>query len=297
MASPVDLSPQALGGLIAHPRFAEAARALYRGKVETVEADKVMASLFRDAGHYVVALSAFSLHRDAGITLPRLKAVCAQSRLMSPGRTRALLGYLLHVGYLSRVSARKGAGAAVYAATPRFVAAWCRHMRSGLEAAAVLAPDAQALLAQTLLQRMDDPAVALGFAHAQGDIMLAALSHQDDALHALPFVRIFQHRLGGGRAVNVLISRDEGPGPLGAAPVPFAIDDLAGRCGISRVQARRLFDDAQAENLVRIEGGRLTWQPETLGFLAYSTAFELAALLASAGALAGVFGSVVTDDA
>ena len=153
------MSPEAVGGLVAHPRFTEAARALNRVKVEAA-ADPVMAVLSRDAGHYVAASLAFSLHRaSSGITLPRLKAACAETRFMSPGRARAMLGYLRHVGFLSQVSPRQGQAAALYAPTPRFIAAWCGRMRRGLEAVAPLEP-----AVQVLLDQMDDPAVAIAFA-------------------------------------------------------------------------------------------------------------------------------------
>src|SRR6185312_7689149 len=88
-----DMSPAAVGSLVAHPGFTEAARALNRVKVEAA-ADPIMAVLSRDAGHYVAASLAFSLHRGAGVTLPRLKSACTETRLMSPGRARAMLGYL-----------------------------------------------------------------------------------------------------------------------------------------------------------------------------------------------------------
>lgn len=276
-----DLSPEALGAVMADPRFSEAARALYRGKLKTAE-DKVMAGLFRDVGHYVVALWAFSLWRDGPITLPRLTAACAQSRLMSPGRTRALMGYLQHVGYLSLVSPRSGRAAAAYAPTPRFIDAWGRHMRSGLEAAALLEPAADDLLA-----RMDapetGPALALAFAQIQGEIILAGLSHVDAAvLHDLPFMRIFNHRLGGGRVLSFLLAHDEGDAPIGTAPVAFIPDQVMRSAGISRLQARRLFDDAVSEGLLRIENGQLTWLDSGRGYAQFTAAFEFTSLLASA---------------
>ncbi len=270
-----DMTPAAAGGLVAHPAFTEAARALNRVKVEAA-ADPVMARLSRDAGHYVAAALTFSLHRE-GISLPRLKAACIETRFISPGRARAMLGYLQHVGCLSKVSARQGRDAALYVPTPRFIAPWCNRMRRGLEAAAPLEPAVQGLL-----RHMDDPDVAQAFAQSRGDAMLAGLAAATG--HDLPFVRIFNHRLGGGRALALLLSRDAGDGPLAAAPVPWTLDDMVRHCGISRVQARRLFDDAVAEGLVSIEDGFLTWLEEARRFIAYSCAFEFASILASAAA-------------
>jgi len=276
------MSPEAVGGLVAHPRFTEAARALNRVKVEAA-ADPVMAVLSRDAGHYVAASLAFSLHRDSsGITLPRLKVACAETRFMSPGRARAMLGYLRHVGFLSQVSPRQGQAAALYVPTPRFIEAWCGRMRRGLEAIAPLEP-----AVQVLLDQMDDPAVAIAFAQRRGDSLRAGLAAATG--HDLPFVRIFNHRLGGGRALALLLSRDAGEGAFATAPVPWALEDVAQRCGISRVQAKRLFDDARAEGLVAIEGGRLTWLEASRPFIARGCAFEFASMLVTAAATVTAF--------
>ncbi len=271
-----DMSPPTVGGLVAHPGFREAARALNRVKVEAA-ADPVMAVLSRDAGHYVAASLAFSLHGGAGITMPGLKAACAQTRFMSPGRARSMLGYLQHVGFLSKVSPRQGQAAALYAPTPRFIDAWCGRMRRGLETVAMLEP-----AVRCLLERMDDPQVAMAFAGRRGDSMLAGLAAATG--HELPFVRIFNHRLGGGRALALLLSRDAGNEPFATAPVPWTLDDIVRHCGISRIQARRLFDDALAEGLVSIEGSRLTWSETSRQFIAYGCAFEFAGMLVSAAA-------------
>ncbi len=276
-----DMSPAMAGGLVAHPAFTKAARALNRVKVEAA-ADPVMAVLSRDAGHYVCAALAFSLHREAGITFPNLKAVCMASRFMSAGRARAMIGYLQHVGFLSQVSPRRGQVAAVYVPTSRFIEAWCGRMRRGLETVVALEPAVQGLL-----DHMDDPAVAVDFAQRRGDSILAGLARATG--HDLPFVRIFNHRLGGGRAMALLLSRDAGEGGFATAPVPWALGDIVQHCGISRLQAKRLFDEAVAEGLVAIEGGELTWQDRARPFIAYSAAFEFAGLLVSAATTLAAF--------
>ncbi len=271
-------TPATVGELMTHAGFTRAARALNRVKVEAA-AHPVMAALSRDAGHYVAASLAFSLHRGGGVTLPRLKAACAQARFMSPGRARAMLGYLQYVGFLTRTSAREGSAAAVYAPTQRFIDAWCGRMRRGLETAALLEP-----AVQPLLEQMDDPAIAVAFAQNRGDSILAGLAAATG--HDTPFVRIFNHRLGGGRALALLLSRDQGDGGLAEASVPCGLDDIVAHCGISRAQARRLFAEAATEGLVRIEDERLTWQPVARQFIVYSSAFEFASMLASAAATA-----------
>ncbi len=150
-------------------------------------------------------------------------------------------------------------------------------MRRGLETAALLEP-----VVQPLLEQMDDPAVAIAFAQNRGDSILAGLAAATS--HDTPFVRIFNHRVGGGRALALLLSRDAGDGPLASAPVAWSLDDITGHCGITRTQARRLFAEAATEGLVHIEADHLTWQPVARQFIAYSSAFEFASMLASAAA-------------
>lgn len=269
-----DMSPVAIGALIGHPGFTDAARALNRVKVEAA-ADPVMAVLSRDAGHYVAASLAFSLHRGDGITLARLMAACTATRFMSPGRGRAMLGYLQHVGFLSRVAPRQGNAPAVFMPTQRFIEAWCGRMRRGLEAIAPLEPAVGGLLAH-----MGNNDVDIAFAQRRGDSILAGLAAATG--HDSPFVRIFNHRLGGGRALALLLSRDAGEATFATASVPWALGDVARHCGISRVQARRLFNDAVAENLVHIDAGRLTWSEGARRLIVYGSAFEFASMLVSA---------------
>ncbi|WP_443750163.1 hypothetical protein [Asticcacaulis solisilvae] len=274
-----DMSPATAGALAAHPRFTEAARALNTVKVEAA-ANPVMAMLSRDAGHYVAAALVFALHRGEGITLPRFQSACDESRFMSRGRARSLLGYLEHVGFLSKISVRQGRAAALYAPTQRFIDVWCSRMRRGLETVALLEPAVGGLL-----DRMDaDPPVAVAFAQRRGDSILAGLARATG--HDMPFVRIFNHRLGGGRALALLLSRDAGDGPLAMAPVSWVLDDAVRHCGISRPQARRLFEDALAEGLVSLGDGRLTWTETARQFIVYSAAFEFSGMLVSAAATA-----------
>lgn len=269
--------------LAAHPRFTEAARALYRVKVEAVS-DPVLSLLSRDAGHYVAALLAFTLHEteagpaqgaEAGITLGRLQKACAETGLMSPGRARNMLNYLRHFHLVAQVALRNGQSAARYAPTTRFTMALLRRMRSGLEAIMPIEP-----AVRVLLDHMDDPDIATAFTRRRGQAVLSGLARAKG--HDAPFVRIFNHRLGGGRALALLLSRDAGDGPFAAAPVTWSLDEIVQHCGISRVQARRLVNDALDEGLIRIEGGHLTWLAEARHFIVYGAAFEIASILVSA---------------
>ncbi len=195
-----------------------------------------------------------------------------------------MLGYLMHVGFISQVSRRHGQDPAVYVPTERFIEAWCGRMRRGLEAALHLEPSLK-----PLLDRMDESAIAVCFAQVRGETILAGLSRA--TAHDLPFVRIFNHRLGGGRALALLLSRDSGDGPLATASVPWSLSDVVEHCGISRVQAKRLFDDALSEGLIHIEQGQLTWLEHARQFIAFGCAFEFAGMLVAAARTLNEFGT------
>lgn len=284
-----DMSLAAVSGLARHPHFAPAARALNKVKVEAALHHDM--SLFsKDAGHYVAAALIFSLHTETGITLPRLKAACVESKLMSPGRARDLLGYWQHVGFLSLLSQRRGTEAAVYAPTNRFIDAWCGRMRRGLEAARLIEPSIASLLAL-----MDDRQIAINYGRSRGATILEGLARASG--HNSPFSRIFNHRLGGGRALALLLSRDAGEEAFASAPVPWSIDDIVAYCGISRVQARRLFDEALAEDLIHIEGDTLTWRDSARQHITYATAFEFASMLRSAAMILDALPDQFANDA
>src|SRR4051812_46615382 len=93
-----DLDPMAaLAVLMAHPALGRAVKVLARNMLNVAARDRVLDSLFKDAGRYVAAMWALYLHDTGGLTLARLKEVCARSGLLSPGRARALLLFLEHL--------------------------------------------------------------------------------------------------------------------------------------------------------------------------------------------------------
>lgn len=280
-----DMSPSAVGRLVDHPSFTQAARALNRVKVEAA-LHPVMSLFSKDAGHYVAAAMCFSLHGNGGITLPRLKAASATSRLMSAGRARALLGYWVHVGFLSVESHRQGRDAARFIPTERFVDAWCGRMRSGLASAAQLEASVDAVLTM-----MHDRRILVSYSQVRGETVLAGLARAEG--HESSFARIFNHRVGGGRALALLLSRDAHGASLASGPIAFSVQEISEHCKISRIQARRLFDAAEAEGLIGIKDGALTFSEAARRHITYATAFEFASMLRSAAVTLKAFSAPV----
>ena len=262
----------AAGRVTAHPRFATAARALAANMLGLAADDPVLGSIFLDAGRYVVAMWAFALHDDGGLTLPHLKAICARSGLLSPGRARALLQFLEHVGYLQR-RAGGARGADIYTSTQMFLDAWDRQLLAALDAARLVAPDIALFLdpTQTALRH------AFGRIHAHS--MLSAMQSEAEVLS---FLRVFLHPYAGNHISWTLIVSDalEFP-PRRAGPV--SISGLSRACGASRIQVARIFHEAAEEGLADLSpDGFVTFHAPAREQLGFFYAIQLVQILAAA---------------
>jgi hypothetical protein len=266
--------------LIGHPRFPEAARRLAANMLALGERDKALDGLFKDAGRYVAAVWAMYLHVTGGLTLPRLKDVCATSEYLSPGRARALLLYLRHLGYVDMVPNGTTGDPTRYVPTDGFVAAWRDHLRAALEAARIIEP-----AIQLVLDRLDDREVLNSIAKIQGKGLLAAAraSNQDSA-----FIRIFTHRHAGSQIVWSLMLAGDGDKFPPRVPIPFSISAAARRFGVSRIHIKRLLDDAEREGLLTFDdSGTILLEEDARAYIQYAYAVQLIRLfIAAAGTLA-----------
>ena len=87
----VEISAENYQRLRADPRYARAVRTFAGNMLAAGDADRLLDGILKDAGRNVAALCAVHLHFTGGLTLPRLKTLCASFGLISPGRARALL--------------------------------------------------------------------------------------------------------------------------------------------------------------------------------------------------------------
>jgi len=260
---------------MAHPRFAEASRTLATGMLALSARDRALDSLFKDAGRYVAAMCAFHLYADGELTLPRLKAVCAGSGLLSPGRARSLLQFLEHLGYVSPVARGRGGAATVYAATAAFTAGWEAQLRVALEAARIIEP-----ALAPLLDGLHDPQVLKAFARAHTEGLMTS---RRDGDVAVPFIAAFLHHHAGAQVVWVLIdtAQDAAFPPRRAGPIALA--SLARRFGVSRIHVKRVFDDAARAGLSNLGAdGLVTLAPDARQQLAVLYGVQLAELLSAA---------------
>ena len=239
-AGPAALA-EAEARLAFHPRFPDAARALAQSMLAAGNADGALRGIFKDAGRYIGAMLAIYLHLTGGLTLPRLKAFCASSKLISPGRARALLFYLRYLGYVEPSPVRDSGKAVRYRPTARFLASWTTHLRAALDAVVVIEP-----AARIFRDRLDEPGVFETFARLQaGGLWETTSSNAMDGAH----FRVFLHRHAGSQILFLLIAADETFPPRG--PIPFSLAAASRRFGVSRIQIRRMLDAGAREGLLR----------------------------------------------
>jgi hypothetical protein len=232
--------------LAAHPDFDRAARALAANMLEAAARNDALDGIFKDAGRYVAALWALYAHVTGGLTLPRLKEICTASRLVSPGRARALLLYLRYLGYVESAG-RNQSRLACYTPTASFIVAWTSHLRAALEAARTIEP-----AVDLVLRRLDDSAVLETFARFQGEELLAGA--QNNLAMDSPYVRIFMNRHAGSQVIMLLATG----GNDGAFPPPggiaFSTAAVAKRFRVSRIHIKRMIDQAERERFLKRQG-------------------------------------------
>ncbi|HEX7759745.1 MAG TPA: hypothetical protein VF459_09595 [Caulobacteraceae bacterium] len=246
-----------LDAMTQHPLFSVAARRLAAGMLAAAESDRALDSMVKDAGRFAAATWALQLHATGGLTLPRLKRLCAASGLLSPGRARAVLLLLQYLGYVRPTQGRARNEPARYDPTPALLQAYRIHVRHALEACRILEPWVDIVLA-----RLDEPGVVETFAKLQGEGLLIAVVATD--LNS-PFIRIVGQRHGGMQILHWIIQsvEDDGAFPPSRS-APASATAVARRLRVSRAHVKRLFSDGMREGLLsQAEDGSILLPPAT----------------------------------
>ena len=261
--------------LIGHPRFGEAVRVLAQNMRTVAAGDPALDGVFKDAGRYIAAMLVIHLHVSGGLTLPRLKQLCATSGFLSEGRARAMLQYLRYLGFVELVTPGGTRGIpARYAPTPTLMVAWLRHLAAALDAARIIDP-----AVGLVLEQLDRPDVADLLVKVNCETLLASahLAYQE----AL-FLNVFMHRYAGTQIVWILILADEEVFPP-RKPVPLSMAANAKQFRVSRIHIKRLLSDAERAGLLRYEtGGDIILEESARTAIRYIYAHQLICLLSSA---------------
>lgn len=246
-------SGAALAAIKAHPRFDEAWRRAAVSAIKQYSGSRLLNGLINDRGRSAVALLSLYLHRSArpgdarsGLTVSRLKAICADQGIASPGRIEALLVLMRAAGLLKPIPSLSDQRVRRLEPTERLVATLHERWDGLIEAMALIFPEAEAVRAaisdaafeSALVQRlglyfltghrlMDDPETAVVFAERNGGMMVAfSLATSGDAARE--------------------------------TPVTVSISALARQFSVSRVHVRKMLRDAAAAGHIAYPEARET---------------------------------------
>lgn len=219
-----------------HPAFPLAARRLADNMLAVCEADRKLAAICKDAGHYITAMSAAYLETQGALTLSSLRQICAGSGLLTANRAAALIDFMAHLGFLEI-----DAGGSCRT-TPAFQRSWSGLLQAALDAAALVDP---ALIA--VRDTIGDHGTYDPFLSIQAG-RLHELARMTDPFPALRAA--FLHPLAGCSILHTLVlaCTDARFQPGGSTKVPLAW--LAERFGVSQPHVRRLLKRAEASRFL-----------------------------------------------
>lgn len=228
------------------PEYGAAAQRLASDLLSESASDPVLSSMLRDAGRTVAALTAIGLHTSGGVTLTRFKSSMAGFGLVSPGRVRAFLSLMLHLGYLERDTADAGR-LVTYRATPQFLESYTRHEVTLLEAVRMVEP-----AVDFVRRNLADPVVL----HALVTEQVKAFSTgSPQAAEFATWYRVFMHPLGGRQILHSLVAEAKSFPP--AESIRFSAAAAARRFKVSRIHVTRIMKEAAREGFVELAPGDL----------------------------------------
>jgi hypothetical protein len=262
------------------PLFPGAARRLAANLLAASEEDERLGAVFKDAGRYLTALFAAFLDGSGGLTQAALKQICGASGYVSPGRARALIEFLVHLGYLEEEME-------AWRATPTFLAAWRRHSQAALEAAAMLAPETRPLIA-----RLHDPESFQLFLRIQAQRLFSASSATTERP---ALMRVFVEHYAGSQILWTLLVQGTEPDFPWQGWADISMSGYAARFDVSRMHVQRLIEAAVREGLLDHEGRRVRATALFRDTVRPFYAFQLAELNATAAATLAALPACIVD--
>ncbi len=248
------LSAGSIAAVRSHPRFPAALRAAADSFTRHFQGNRLLNTVVNDRGRVIIANMGLYMHffgipgdPEPGLTSGRMKKMCAELKICSPGRAETMLLIMQLFGYLEagpRVSDRRRR---LLVPTEKLIASHRERWRMLLEATAPMLAEGTIVLDN--LSRDD---FMRAFVRQLGDHFFAGLRVLDHA----PGLGLFAERNAGVMIMFSLLlagAPDDTMPPAG--PVAVSISDLSRRFGVSRAHVRKLLRDAAEEGYLERTGG------------------------------------------
>jgi DNA-binding MarR family transcriptional regulator len=238
-------SPEAVATLREHPAFAEAMRVSARGVVAMYQGSHLLNWLMDDRGRVLLGYMALALQFTNELTPSRVKAMCAELDVCSPGRAGVMLNLMRFGGYLAPATSedRRVRG---LVATDKLFDLLIGRLRLHYTAMTPIFPEAAAAR-----DRLSDRAYVRA--------LVLSLSRRFRAgcrpiMHA-PDLGFFGDRSGGILILASLIAAGAADDTVPPTrPVPISVSELARRFAVSRTHVLTMLRDAASEGMIERTG-------------------------------------------
>ena len=242
-----------IAALRAHPAFPQAARNMAIGLTGFYRGGPLLNWLMDDRARVVLSHVVLHCHyaRDpadpsSGLTPTRIKQLCCEFDLCSPGRATAMVSLMRFAGYLAADPDSDDRRRRPLVATPKLLELlrprWRSHFMSGIP----VFPDGA-----VLADRLDDLAFVRAF-------LAAMFGRYKDGFRLImytPGLGLFGDRSAGMMIASTLLAagaEDDTVPP--SRPFAISISELSRRFGVSRVHVAKMLRDAVQDGLI-VRGG------------------------------------------
>lgn len=244
----------AIAALQKQPGFETACREFTRGVIDLYQGNRLLNTLVSDRGRLLIGNLALYLHSGfdaddprSGLTISRLKALCAEQGICSGGRAEAIVAVMRLFGYLEAAPGAQDRRVRRLVPTERMIESYRKRWKVALAAIEHVLPEVRAAHDAMARDEFTSAMVCQFAEHFIGGVRL--LNHSTDLM-------LFAERNAG---FLVMFSLLQGGGPDDAfasrQPLTVSISALARRFGVSRVHVRKLLSDAAAQGFIaRPEG-------------------------------------------
>jgi DNA-binding MarR family transcriptional regulator len=246
-------SPDAVAALRSHPRFPDSARQMMSGIIGIYQGNRLLNQVMNDRGRVVFGILALHLHYARrpgdpanGLTTSRMKSLCAETGLCSPGRAAAMLLLMRYAGYLTPAESEADRRTRLLVPTERMINSQRERIRCHFDAMALLMQEGADGLA--LLPREDFIAA---MAHRFGEAFCSGFRILDSSPILYPLA---ERNAGMMILFSLFLATPPDEASLSAHSVPISISALSRRFGVSRPHVLKLIRDAEALGFVRRRG-------------------------------------------
>lgn len=239
--------------LRSHPAFPDAVRLMLKGIVEIYQGNRVLNQVMNDRGRVVFGFLALHLHYSrspddpaSGLTASRMKSLCGETGLCSPGRATAMLLLMRYAGYLVPAGGEADRRSRLLVPTERMLNSQRERISCQFRAMSLLMQEGN-----DALTNLHSEKFLAELAHRFGEAFCAGYRILDSSPALYPLA---ERNAGMMILFSLFLAADTGGDSSSARAVPVSISALARRFGVSRPHVLKLLRDAEALGFLKRSG-------------------------------------------